>query len=289
MKKNILLVLNPTAGSLNVELVLSKTKHWSQKLNTQLKVYKTTGNDDEGKIEQFLKTGTYERIIVAGGDGTLKMVAAVVINTPIILGILPYGSANGLATSLAFPKDIDQQLEIAFTKDAMDMDTILVNDVLCVHIADVGINAELIYNYEKTASSGMLGYALQVIPTLFKSGAPYDFKISINDKVMKEKGVLLAFANAEKYGTGARINPDGKINDGKFEVILYKKLSIREILKTFFKNWSVQKTSVATYSTTSVSIGCKKPVPLQVDGEYIGEFKDFSAKINPKSLRVAVQ
>ncbi|MGY8909008.1 MAG: diacylglycerol/lipid kinase family protein [Flavobacteriales bacterium] len=289
MKKNILLVLNPTAGSLNVELVLSKTKHWSQKLETQLKVYKTTGNNDEGKIKHLLNTGTYSRILVAGGDGTLKMVASVVIDTPIILGILPYGSANGLATSLAIPKDIDQQLEIAFTKDAMYMDTILVNDVLCVHIADMGINAELIYNYEKTASSGMLGYALQVIPTLFKSGAPYDFKISINDKVMKEKGVLLAFANAEKYGTGARINPDGKINDGKFEVILYKKLSIREILKTFFKNWSVQKTSVATYSTTSVSIGCKKPVPLQVDGEYIGEFKDFSAQINPKSLRVAVQ
>ncbi|AOW16501.1 hypothetical protein LPB03_03025 [Polaribacter vadi] len=289
MKKNILLVLNPTAGSLNVELVLSKTKHWSQKLETQLKVYKTTGNNDEGKIKHLLNTSTYSRILVAGGDGTLKMVASVVIDTPIILGILPYGSANGLATSLAIPKDIDQQLEIAFTKDAMDMDTILVNDVLCVHIADMGINAELIYNYEKTASSGMLGYALQVIPTLFKSGAPYDFKISINDKVMKEKGVLLAFANAEKYGTGARINPDGKINDGKFEVILYKKLSIREILKTFFKNWSVQKTSVATYSTTSVSIGCKKPVPLQVDGEYIGEFKDFSAQINPKSLRVAVQ
>ncbi|WP_339885288.1 diacylglycerol/lipid kinase family protein [Polaribacter vadi] len=289
MKKNILLVLNPTAGSLNVELVLSKTKHWSQKLETQLKVYKTTGNNDEGKIKHLLNTSTYSRILVAGGDGTLKMVASVVIDTPIILGILPYGSANGLATSLAIPKDIDQQLEIAFTKDAMYMDTILVNDVLCVHIADMGINAELIYNYEKTASSGMLGYALQVIPTLFKSGAPYDFKISINDKVMKEKGVLLAFANAEKYGTGARINPDGKINDGKFEVILYKKLSIREILKTFFKNWSVQKTSVATYSTTSVSIGCKKPVPLQVDGEYIGEFKDFSAQINPKSLRVAVQ
>tara|TARA_R110002072_G_scaffold230670_1_gene387909 strand:- start:8319 stop:9188 length:870 start_codon:yes stop_codon:yes gene_type:complete len=289
VKKNILLVLNPTAGSLNVELVLSKTKHWSQKLETQLKVYKTTGNNDEGKIKHLLNTSTYSRILVAGGDGTLKMVASVVIDTPIILGILPYGSANGLATSLAIPKDIDQQLEIAFTKDAMYMDTILVNDVLCVHIADMGINAELIYNYEKTASSGMLGYALQVIPTLFKSGAPYDFKISINDKVMKEKGVLLAFANAEKYGTGARINPDGKINDGKFEVILYKKLSIREILKTFFKNWSVQKTSVATYSTTSVSIGCKKPVPLQVDGEYIGEFKDFSAQINPKSLRVAVQ
>ncbi|WP_197077330.1 diacylglycerol kinase family protein [Lacinutrix sp. Hel_I_90] len=288
MKKNILLVLNPTAGSIDVDSVLSKTKSWSQKLGCNLTTYKTTGENDEDKIEQLLKKVTYERVIAAGGDGTLKMVASVLIETPIILGILACGSANGLATSLAVPKDLNEQLEIAFQSHPKTIDTIVVNDTLCIHIADVGINAELIYNYEKSKSSGMLGYAIQAIPTLFKSQGPYEFKISLKENVINKKGILLAFTNAKKYGTGAMINPDGKINDGHFEVIIFNKLSIKDILKTFIRRLSIPKTSVEIYTAKSVSVTCKEPVPLQVDGEFIGKFKKFSAHIKPESLKIAM-
>lgn len=65
----------------------------------------------------------------------------------------------GLATSLTVPKDLYEQLEIAFQHPSTTIDTIVVNDTLGIPIADVGINAELIYNYEKSKSSGMLGYA----------------------------------------------------------------------------------------------------------------------------------
>lgn len=83
------------------------------------------------------------------------------------------------------------------------------------------------------------------------------------------------------------INPDGKINDGHFEVIIFNKLSIKDILKTFIRRLSIQKT-VQIYTTKSVSVTCKEPVPLQVDGEFVGKIKNFSAHIKPESLKIAI-
>ncbi len=288
MKENLLLVINPTAGSINVNEVVAKAREWSNKPEFNIKIYKTSGKNDDARIEQLLQAKEYKRVVVAGGDGTINMVASKLLNKDIVLGILACGSANGLATSLQIPKKLDEQFEIAFKQHPLSIDTLFINDIFCVHIADVGINAELIYNYETSKTSGMLGYAIQSIPTLFKSNYPYKFKIFIEDKVIENKGVLLAFANAKKYGTGAIINPEGKIDDGSFEVILYKRLSIWEVLKTFLRNRSKKETSMEIYRTKSVSVKCKTPVALQVDGEFIGEYDTFSAHVRPQSLKLAV-
>lgn len=92
----------------------------------------------------------------------------------------------------------------------------------------------------------------------------------------------------KKYVTVAMINPDGKINDGYFEVIIFNKCRIKDILKTFIRRLSIPKTSVEIYTTKLVSVTCKEPVPLQVDGEFIGKFKNFSAHIKPESLKIAM-
>lgn len=287
MKQNFLLVINPTAGSISVDEVSEKARQWSDNQEYTIEIYKTTGKDDDVKIEELLQEKEFKRIIVAGGDGTITMVASKILNTDMVLGILACGSANGLATSLNIPKNLDDQLDIALHHDAKVMDTLLVNDNFCTHISDIGINAELIYNYEISKASGMLGYAKQSIPTLFKSNYPYEFKITLEDRVIESKGVLLAFANARKYGTNAIINPEGRIDDGSFEVVIFKRLSIREILKTLFKNSQHREGSMEIYRTQSVSVKCKSPVALQVDGEFIGEFDTFSAEIKPASLKIA--
>jgi len=288
VKNNLLLVINPTAGSIDVKSVLLKTEEWSQKFKYNLRVFRTTGKNDNAKLNDLLQSMDFKRVVVAGGDGTINMVALKLIDTEIILGILPCGSANGLATSLNIPKNLDEQLKIALSQNAILIDTISVNGNICIHIADVGINAELIYNYQASKSTGMLGYAKQAIPTLFKSNFPYEFKISLKDKVINRKAVFLAFANAKKYGTGAIVNPKGKINDGTFEVIIYKKLKLIEILKSMTAFLNIKNTSVESYKTKSVSVKCKRPIALQIDGEFIGEFEELSAKIKPKSLRLAV-
>ncbi|MCH2489354.1 MAG: diacylglycerol kinase family lipid kinase [Flavobacteriales bacterium] len=288
MRSNLLFVINPAAGSIDAVEVEAKARKFSERFEFDLEFYFTTGTEDAKLIKEKLASKTFHRVIVAGGDGTINMVASQLLTENIILGILACGSANGLLTSLDYPKTLDEQFEVAFSNHTQSIDALCVNDTVCLHIADIGINAELIYNYEKSNSRGMFGYAKHSLPTLLKSDYPYKFKIHLEDKVIKSTGVLLAFANTKKYGTGANINPIGKIDDGLFELILYKKLSVWEILKTFFNKTSNKEPHISMYQAQSVKVTSENPIALQVDGEFIGEFDTFSAEIIPKCLQLAL-
>ena len=147
MKENLLLIINPTAGSINVSEVMDMVEEWSNKSRFNIETYKTSGNNDEKKIEKLLQDNAYARVVAAGGDGTINMVASKLLNKDIVLGILACGSANGLATSMQIPKNLNQQFEIALNGDPFTIDSLFINDIFCAHIADIGINAELIYNY----------------------------------------------------------------------------------------------------------------------------------------------
>ncbi|NNE32809.1 MAG: diacylglycerol kinase [Winogradskyella sp.] len=288
MKKNILVIINPKAGSSDAVTVSEIVKNRSKSLGLNTSFYYTTGKNDKQEIEQLIANNNFDRAIVAGGDGTINLVATIAVKYNIAIGILACGSANGLAASLELPQDINSQLEIAINNTVTSIDTLLINNNVCLHIADIGINAELIYNYETSQSRGMTGYLKQTIPTLFKSKYPYHFSISSEEIETEKKGVLLAFANAKKYGTGAVINPEGSIMDGSFEIILFKKLSLKAIAKSFLKDYSFSPTSVEIFKSRSVTVKSKTPIALQVDGEYIGDFEKFTAQIKPNSLRIAL-
>jgi diacylglycerol kinase family enzyme len=157
-----------------------------------------------------------------------------------------------------------------------------------LHIADFGINAELIKNFQNSSIRGKLGYLLHSIPTLIKCEYPFEFEIEANGKHIVRKGVLLAIANAKKFGTGANINPSGKLNDGLFELIIFKNLNFVEIFKTLNNQIFLDPEFAEIISTSSAQINCKTPVSFQIDGEYIGEISKVVAAIGAFKLEIAV-
>jgi diacylglycerol kinase family enzyme len=57
--------------------------------------------------------------------------------------VLSAGSANGLATDLGLPKDLEESLAVAFQNNFIS-DTILINGNRSLHLSDLGLNALLI-------------------------------------------------------------------------------------------------------------------------------------------------
>ena len=99
---------------------------------------------------------------------------------------------------------------------------------------------------------------------------------------------MVALANASKYGTGAVINPEGKLNDGLFEVIIVKKLSLGHLLKMLIKPGLFNSTKIETISCTAVEINTRHKVHFQIDGEYQGKTKHLTAKINKAAIKMIV-
>ncbi len=287
-KDQILLIVNPISGSFDKANLIEAVETNLAGKNINLRVYETRGEDDEKAINELILKHQPLRLLVAGGDGTIQLVAKVLKDHDLVLGILPAGSANGFASNLDLPVNLEDQIEVATGPTIFSIDTLELNGEMCLHISDLGINAELIKHYEHSNIRGKFGYFLQSFPALFKSNYPYKFTIEVNNNRFIKKGVLLAIANANKFGTGANINPKGKLNDGKFEVLIFKRISLLQILKTLFRNPKMNSNFVEAISTEEAIITCKKPVAFQIDGEFIGKRKKVKVKVAEKKLKIAV-
>lgn len=284
----VLLVVNPIAGDTDKKPIIKMVQGFLAK-HSEFTIFKTTGDDDIPKLRKLVKDFKPERILVAGGDGTVKMAAQACENMDKVLGILPVGSANGLATDLDLPKDSSEALQVAMGETTTKLDALRIGDSIGLHISDLGINAELIQNYSESAIRGRFGYFLNSIPTLLETDSPYKFLISANGVEREVNAVMVAFANSKKFGTGALVNPKGKINDGKFEVLIFKKLNFTEIFKTLKGDIDMDADFVEAFATTAARVTTEKPVAFQIDGESQGVVDDVSVSIIPNFTEIAVE
>ncbi len=287
-KDKILLVINPISGGSGKEQLMEEINELLKTHRVPFTTYETTGDNDEAHIGKILESQHIKNVLVAGGDGTIQMVAKSIGEKEIAMSLIPAGSANGMASNLNLPDSVTEQIEIALGDAYIMMDVIAINDHLCLHIADLGINATLIKNYDNSAIRGKLGYAIQTIPTLIESDLPYQFSLELNEKTIKTEGVMIAIANAKQFGTGAVINPDGKMDDGRFEVLIFKNLGIINILKTLDEDSQRDPEFVECFSTKKVTITCEKPVFFQIDGEFMGNVTHVSAVVLPTKLKLMV-
>lgn len=286
--KNFLLVVNPISGDIDKSELVDEIKTEVRKRNASLSIFQTTGEEDVYNLKNFIQSETPQRILVAGGDGTIKIAAEAIQERQIPLGIIPAGSANGLAVNLKLPGNLKDQIEVAFNDNFLEMDIILIEDEYCLHMSDIGLNAELIRKYEKSSIRGKLGYLLQSIPTLLESDFPFDFKVEANGEIIERKGILLALANAQSYGTGATVNPEGKMDDGKFEILIFKNFDMLEIMKTLRNEVKLDPNFIEIISTSEAVISCDSPVAFQVDGEYLGQRQRVKAGILTQKTLIAV-
>lgn len=288
VKKNILMVVNPISGDVDKAEFIQETKFFADDLNLRFVLYETTGNNDENAIKSLCVLHNPERVLVAGGDGTIKMVAEALTDFDIIIGILPAGSANGLSVDLDLPADLIENLKIAFDNNVMEMDMIQINGKKSLHLSDLGLNAELVKNYEKSSTRGKLGYALQTFSTLYEMKEPFAAKIFANDKEISVHAQIIIIANSQKYGTGVTVNPYGKMDDGKFEIVIIKNLDLYVFGQIIMGNMPTDSDDVVIISTDKATITTNEPIPFQIDGEYIGEEKHLEIDILHKQMKVAV-
>ena len=127
MKKSIIMVVNPISGDVDKAQFVETANFFAEKENLELILYETSGDGDVVKIRELYNEHQPERILVAGGDGTIKMVAEAIEKHDVILGILPAGSANGLSVDLNLPLTLEENLEIAFYGNYIEMDMIAIN------------------------------------------------------------------------------------------------------------------------------------------------------------------
>ena len=283
-----MLVVNPISGDVDKSELIDAATIFAEKENLNLVIYNTSGASDIENIKVLYTTYKPKRIIVAGGDGTIKMVAEAMEAHNVIIGILPAGSANGLAVDLNLPPTIEENLEIAFRNDYMEIDMISINGKKSIHLSDLGVNAEMIKNYENSSIRGKWGYALQTVTTLIDLDDPFIATITGDFPTIECEARMIVIANSQKYGTGVSINPNGVMDDGKFELVILKNLDLVVLGKIISGNMPIDSEDVEIISTDKAFVTTNIPVSFQIDGEYCGKETKLNIEILPKQMKVAI-
>ena len=284
---SFLFVINPISGGKTKKDWEASIKEYFKHLANNIDFFILTGKNDDISIRYWIEKIKPDRVVAVGGDGTISLVAKQIVGSRIALGILPAGSANGMARELGLPLTQDEALEIIINGTIRNSDVIEVNKHICLHLSDIGLNAQLIKHFEEGKIRGKLGYATKVIKTLW-SKSTMSLSIDIRGQQVKMKALMVVLANATKYGTGAVINPEGNLYDGRFEVVIMKKLAITELFKMWFRPQPFNPAKIRVYPATSVSIQTKRRVHFQVDGEYLGKVHTVEANIIAGQLKLIV-
>lgn len=283
----VLLVVNPISGDVNKDVIFERVIEKSEAEGCDLRIYSTTGEDDQQTIREMVENIRPERVLVAGGDGTISMVAQALHGTDAILGIIPAGSANGLSVDFGLSGSIDQALEVAFEGEVSAIDAVSINGEISLHLADIGLNALLVKNYEDSDTRGKLGYAREMLRTLSEH-ENFEVKITTEKEVLETEALIVIIANAQKYGTGVSINPTGDMSDGFFELVIAKKLDFIETAKILAGNTDFNPEIMQVISVERAKIECiNKSAHFQIDGEYKGLVKELDAEILKGYVRVA--
>lgn len=284
----LLFVINPVSGGKKKADHATMIRNFFKDRTETIEFLMLDGHDIRPELKKLIRQWKPDRVVAVGGDGTVKTVAELLLNTNIPLGILPAGSANGMATELGIPAGYDAALEIIVNGQIKVIDGIRINDKeLCIHLGDLGLNALLVKNFEQGGTRGKLGYALSSIKTLWQKQS-MEVQISNANVRVTRQAFMIVLANARQYGTGVSINPDGDLSDGLFEVVIIKKLSLVELLKMIrrFRPFDPEKTEVI--QAQQVTISTRRRAHFQVDGEYLGKVKTVKAGIIAGGLQVLV-
>jgi diacylglycerol kinase (ATP) len=283
--KRSLFILNPHAGVIPVNLIISKKLEVRK---NELSCFKSLSIDESGShIKQSFDN--YDVFVAAGGDGTVRTVAAELVGSQKVFGVLPMGSGNGFAKEFGFRTNISSLLADIKKNESVDIDIIELNDQICLNVAGIGLDSFVAHSFDKAKIRGLWSYIWQTFMNFFLL-KPVRITIQLEgDEPFTEDLFVLSIANTRQFGNNAFIAPEEKPNDGIIDIVLIKpfpKIIAPIFVYRLFRG-TMKNSKYVRYIKTDKSFTIRtKETRFHIDGEAV-EFKgDVVVKIKKDVLKV---
>lgn len=213
-----LFILNPNAGIPPIKFFVSEEL---KRRRDELAYYKSLSVDESGDLinNNFDK---YKIFIAAGGDGTVHTIAARLVGTDKLLGVLPIGSGNGFAREMGFRTNVRTLLKDIERNESFDIDMLTVNGEPCLNVAGVGLDSFVAHSFDKLGTRGFGSYIWVTIGNFIRL-RPFSAEIIIEGKeTLREDLFVLVAANTRQFGNCAFIAPAAVPNDGMLDIVMLK-------------------------------------------------------------------
>ena len=213
---------------------------------------------------------SYEVCIVAGGDGTVAPAAEVLLDTPVVLGILPFGSVMNIANGLGLPLEPVKAAEVIAQRHVQHADAGEVNGKIFFETAGVGLDAEL-FGAARHVERGAWRRALRRALRLFTLQS-YRVAIVVDGREDRQRALQVLVLNSPYYGFSLEILPRVSMCDGLLDVAVFPRMGRLALLRSFITVWRggrLQSKPVA-YRGARIELSSERAVALHADGVLAG-------------------
>ncbi len=212
-----------------------------------------------------------DRVVVAGGDGSLNAAVQGLVGTGVSLAIVPLGTANNLARTLDIPMTIPEACEVAVRGRRRRIDLGVVNDRYFFTTASIGLSVEITEALTSKTKRrwGPLAYGVAAVRALTRSRA-FHADISWPGGTRHSRTVQIVVGNGRYYGSALPVASDATIDDARLDLYSLEVrhwLELLALVPALKRGRHGSKESVEALRATEFVVTTVVPREINVDGE----------------------
>jgi YegS/Rv2252/BmrU family lipid kinase len=290
------IIANPLAGgahSAQFTTALREVAEWlsEHEMPTELRCATSAANATE-LAREAVERGM-DLVIAAGGDGTINDCIQALAGTSVALGVLPHGTVNVWARELGISFDLVQAREALLRGQRRRVDLGQAGTRYFLLMAGIGMDAEIVRRVEQ---NWLKRYGLKMVDFVATAGTlglihPSEpMKLRIDGKRRTIPALMVLVSNTRLYGGALSFTPEAIVDDGLLNLAVIPGRTLGQRLRVFvaaLAHRNVPAPTVRYYQCRTARLEAASHVPVQVDGEIIGELP-MTFRVIPQALTVLV-
>jgi diacylglycerol kinase family enzyme len=302
--KRMLIVVNPYATTVSDRL--KNLVVYALRGRYQVDAVETQSRDHATSLAREARDEGYDIVVAFGGDGTVNEVAHGLAGSNTPMGVLPGGATNVYCRVLGVPNEIvdatEHLLRLADEWRPRRVDLGLVNDRHFVFSAGLGLDASVVervdahpYRKAKFGEWYFTWAAVDIFSRKYLLNPPL---IDVSWDGQEVRGVTVIVQNAHPYTyfnkMPIEIAEGAELDSGTIAGAVLRRASPIDMPTVIFRAMTKrarivkhrQVTAFADLEHLSARSPDDRPIPLQVDGDYIGDIPEAKFGVAPGALLV---
>ena len=285
----VVLLVNPAAGMrrASVDQVEAQLRERGARVETAL-----TSRAGEGiEIARQAAAGGADVLLACGGDGTINEAVNGLARTRTALAVLPAGTVNVWAREVGIPLDPARALNLLWDGERRWIDLGRAGERYFLLMAGIGFDADVaaqVTSPEKRRWGPLAYVARGVVAAL--TWPRHRMRLRLDDRSLRRQTVFLVVGNTRLYGGLVNITHHAVADDGLLDVCMFDGGGVLDRLGHAVRVVARSHTRVPTveyYRARRVTLVTRPRVPVQVDGDTIGE-TPMTFEAVPHALKVVV-
>jgi YegS/Rv2252/BmrU family lipid kinase len=245
------------------------------------------------ELAQRAARGSSQIIVAGGGDGTINAVAAELVGTEKILGVLPLGTFNHFAKDLLIPLDLESAVGNLFEGQVVKVDVGTVNDRVFINNSSLGLYPHLVRQREKKQRSGLSKWSafLWSAFIVLRRYPLLSVRLEVDGQEFHHRTPFVFIGNNEYTMNFFDVGSRGCLDAGELSLYIAPLTGrlgmIRLALRALFGRLNEAKDFTALCAK-EIWVETRRKLGVATDGEVFVMESPLHYKVQPGALRVIV-